>query len=508
MRLPLLALVMIVLAAATSFAAPTVPRPRGAAAAAAPARAPRGRPAAQHKNVKKTFDAEPRVVSWTYDKLHHPHVVAAALRDVAAGKMSRSEVASLASPETLDALIDANLTAGEPVRRGPTIGAAPKGQTRKQSAAAVQSEWAKITPMLSAEPEYWPKQLQLPDAYDKETKRASVWFTANTDGFVTATLPTGAPFRIKRIVSYDGSYTMSPLGPLMTPWDSRNAPPFALSVRAGQQFAVTVEFAPEFKIGKMMAGAKSGKLRVKGGSFTVDVPITGMFNGIRTAGVVLRSNEDQVVIDTPSVGLRTTVTTKMEVLNLGNDPRTATISAESLPTGITLVGSPSVSLGVGESKSVDVTLQLENGEYGYGQPLVLRATAPGGLTSSTAMTVNVVKTYREWLFNDSVEGVDLALVYRLDSSGNWFFSGTQHNTGSILGWHIEMQLILGDDYVPNWPFRSSPGTMTGIGGPALVAQSSAWKDTGPDGKGTWSKAFFADLISRSAHFEIELDSVP
>jgi hypothetical protein len=62
--------------------------------------------------------------------------------------------------------------------------------------------------------------------------------------------------------------------------------------------------------------------------------------------------------------------------------------------------------------------------------------------------------------------------------------------------------------VPNWPFRGSPGTMTGIGGPALVTQHEAWKDHGPDGKHSWSKDFYAELISRPSHFHIEMESVP
>ena len=81
----------------------------------------------------------------------------------------------------------------------------------------------------------------------------------------------------------------------------------------------------------------------------------------------------------------------LAVLNLGA-ARTATIAADALPTGMTLVGSPSVALAANEAKTVEVTLQLDGGVYGYGQPLELRATAPGGLTSSTAMTVTVVKS--------------------------------------------------------------------------------------------------------------------
>jgi hypothetical protein len=510
MRLPILALGVIVLAAATSVAAPMPSRPGAASPAPraasdtpapTPARAPAG-----HKNLKKSFDAEARAVTWTYSKLHHPQLVAAVLRDVQAGKLPRSAVETLASPATLDRLLDAKLPQRTPVTRGPTLGPAPRGETKKQSSAVAASEWGALTVALPVQPDYSPKQLALPDAYDKEVKRASVWFTANADGHVTATLPTGAPFRIKRITSYDGSYERTPLGMIMSAWDWRDTAPFALSVRAGQQYAVTVEFAPEFELGTMMAGQKNGKLRVKGDKFTVNVPLSAMFRGIHVAGVVLSPTEDLVTVDAYLPATKKSITTKMQVFNLGTEARTATISADSLPPGMTLVGSPSVSLAVGETKNVDVTLQLDGGEYGYGQPAVLRATAPGGLTSSAALTMNIVKTERVWEFKDDAEGIDFWLVYRLSSEGHWWFMGTEHNTGSPLGWNLDIQLKLGG-IGQGFPIHASPGTMTGIGGPQLVSQHTAWDSAGPNG-GAWTKNFYAELIAKSAKFVIEMDSVP
>jgi hypothetical protein len=505
MRVPLLALFVLLFAATTGLATASLPRPRGAAASANPA--PRKAWPEGHKSAKRNVEIEPRIGSWTYAKLHHPELVAQVLRDVAAGKRSRDDVAGLASPGLLDRLVTAKLPERDSARARGAVGAPPKGQTREQARAAGKSEWAQLVGTLQAAPEYSPKQLQLPAAYDKEVKRQSVWFTANADGFVTATLPTGAPFRIARIVAYDGTYTMTAMGPLMNASDSRTSAPFALAVRAGQQFAVTVEFAPEFELGTMMVGMKKGNLRVKDGSFTVNVPISAMFNGIRVAGVVLSPTEDLLVLDTSVPANKAKITTRMQVLNLG-DARTATITADTLPTGMTLVGSPSVSLAANEAKTVDVTLQLDGGVYGYGQPLELRATAPGDLTSSTAMTVTVVKSERYWEFDDDIEGVDLSLVYRLDSAGNWNFFATEWNRSSLLPWDIEIQLALGDDYVPNWPYKVSLGTMGGLAGPELANQSDAWDDPGPDGRHTFSKAFFADLVSRPAHFHIQMESRP
>lgn len=506
MRLSFVAVLVLIFATTTAFAAPSVPRPRGAAAPAKAASPRRAWPAG-HKSAAKRTDAEPRIGSWTYAKLHHPELVAQVLRDVAAGKRSRNEVAGLASPEQLELLLAAKFPEPDAARgRGP-VGAPPRGQTRKQARGMAQSEWAQLAARLTAPPEYAPKQLQLPAAYDKEVKRQSVWFTANADGFVTATLPTGAPFRVSRIVAYDGSYTMTPIGPLMNASDSRTSAPFALAVRAGQQFAVTVEFAPQFELGKMMAGLKQGKLRVKDDKFTVNVPISAMFNGVRIDGVVLSPTEDLLVLDTVVPAHEAKFTTKMQVLNLGA-ARTATIAADALPTGMSLVGSPSVALAANEAKTVEVTLQLDGGVYGYGQPLELRATAPGGLTSSTAMSVTVVKSERYWEFEDNIEGVDLWIVYRLDSAGNWNLFATEWNRSSLLPWDVEFQLVLGTDYVPNWSYNIGLGTKDGLAGPKFANQSDGWNDPGPDGKHSWSKDFFADLVARQAHFHINMETRP
>ena len=126
MRLSFVAVLVLIFATTTAFAAPSVPRPRGAAAPAKAASPRRAWPAG-HKSAAKRTDAEPRIGSWTYAKLHHPELVAQVLRDVAAGKRSRDEVAGLASPEQLELLLAAKFPEPDAARgRGP-VGAPPRG---------------------------------------------------------------------------------------------------------------------------------------------------------------------------------------------------------------------------------------------------------------------------------------------------------------------------------------------------------------------------------------------
>src|SRR5262249_40566831 len=111
----------------------------GSAAPARPGTAPAARPAAKpagHKSIAKQFDGEVKLVTWSYDKLHNPELVAAALRDVASGKLPRSAVATLGSKKSLDKLIAAKLPQRDPSTDPPSLGPAPKGETRAQAKAA------------------------------------------------------------------------------------------------------------------------------------------------------------------------------------------------------------------------------------------------------------------------------------------------------------------------------------------------------------------------------------
>lgn len=495
---------VVLVAGATSFAGPRIPAPKSPAAASPSS--PRAVPAG-HQTHEKTPVPTVRSVSWAYTKLHQPHVVAAMLQDVKDGKLPRAALAGLGDRRTIDELLGVDLTDREPVR-GRSRGAPPKGQTREQAREQTRSGgasgWGALAAVLPAKPEYAPSQLVFADAYDKEIKRATVWFTANRDDFVTASIATAAPFRIHRIASYDGSFETSPGGMLMAAWDTDKSAPFGLSVRAGQQFSVTVEFAPEFRLGTMMAGPKSGKLDVKGEHFGVKVPMSASFNGVRVAGVLLSPTEEELTVDVALTPKRSFSTT-MRVLNIG-DARTATISADTLPAGVTLVGTPTVALAANETKEIDVAFELDGGSFGNGQPMLLRATAPGGHASEAGLTMNLVQTDTQWEFHEEAEGIDFWLVYRLNSSGRWYFVGREENVSSPLGWEIDIRLELGGQSIA-MPIHASIGTMTGATGPNPGYQHRSWMSAGPNGT-AWSKAFYAELVARPARFRIELDSRP
>ncbi len=505
MRLaPLAVLSFIIAAAATSGAEPPRPGfvPQTPPASSAPT--PPRRPGSTRIPVQVTG----RTVTWSYLKLHQPQAVVRVLNEVAAGKSPRSSLAGLGSTATTDKLLKMPPQhAATTGTTGTTRGVARKGQTKQQAIAAPPSEWGVLTRTLLGAPDYAPTALKLGDAYDKDIKRASVWFTANTDGHITATIPTGAPFRISKIVSYDGSIEMTSLGPVMKPWDWRMSAPFELSVRAGQQFAVIVEFAPKFDLGTMMAGAKTGKLEVKDDKWTVNVPLSGMFNGVHVAGVVLSPTEDDLTFATTYYPTKNVpLPTKVQVFNLGNDPRTATISADSLPPGVTLDGSPSVALAPGEAKLVDIRFLMNGGpgfhgwDYGYGQPIVLRATAPGGLTSTTNLTMNILEGQHNWHASGTLLNVDFGADFTLFAQGHWHYRCDMTNDSLVIK-DVDLDFHIYGATVATYTDALASATGIGLPQPGYGSRSSGGQSYAQDlrwGYNIWTT--YADATQQKGTF--------
>ena len=132
--------------------------------------------------------------------------------------------------------------------------------------------------------------------------------TANADGNVVASFPSGSPFRIREIVSYDGTLTVDsglattggalPTGAVRRVWDWRKNPPFELPVRAGQELRVIVEFAPVFDFFTMPAGTYTSTLDVHGDAWHVKVPTTGTLRGADLAGFVIETDVDELTVAT------------------------------------------------------------------------------------------------------------------------------------------------------------------------------------------------------------------
>jgi hypothetical protein len=249
-------------------------------------------------------------------------------------------------------------------------------------------------------------------------------------------------------------------------------------VRAGQEFRVIVEFAPVFDAfgtPAMVAGQKSGTLNVKADNWGANVPLHGMFQGVHIEGVVL-SGGDEVTGWTWTPVANHAVPFTVQLFNMGSQARTVTFSADSLPPGVAL--SPtgtSVSFAAGESKTVPLTFLLScnaggggcapaNGfAYGNDQPITLRATS-GQLTSTTAMTINIVYPWTVWEWTHEDLGVSYQASYTAIPTGEFDF-GVIVSNSSIQHASLDYTFELGGTQLGH-----ATGYVTGLNGYAPETQ--------------------------------------
>lgn len=499
MRLHVIALICVVTAVAATSAAdprPPIPAPAPSASAGTPKR-----------SVRKSLTVDAKLVTWSYLMVHQPQMAANVVRQVAEGKLPPSVIAGIGNAATRAALLKNAWPQKPTPQRGATHGLPAKGQTKAQTTAANPSTWATLTHGLNGTPEVSPARLKFADAWDKQVKRATVWFTATTDSHVTASLPTGAPFRVAKIVSYEGTVDAGKFKFVPKAWDWRDSAPFSLTVHAGQTFSVTVEFAPVFELGTMMAGQKSGTLEVKDDKWTVHVPLSGMFQGVNINGVVLTPTEDEIGYATPFYPTKDApVATQLQVFNIGSDTKTVTITADALPAGVTLDGTPSVVVKGGETKNVDVRFLLNGGpgngwDFGYGQPISLRASAPGGLTSTTTLSLDIMWTTHLWQAYDKTLSVDWRAEWTLFSNGHWEYVVNAANS-SLFRATVLIEFYIYGHRVAD--FTRWLGNVSGIGG-----SPSDFLDYGGDlaFPYPWSLAGYATMSQQKGTFSIEVNEI-
>ncbi len=116
------------------------------------------------------------------------------------------------------------------------------------------------------------------------------------------------------------------------------------------------------------------------------------------------------------------------------------ITGDELPAGVTLEGgSKTVALAGNESKWVDLrfllsrtaTPPLTGWEYGFGQPITLKAEG-SGKTAYTYLGINIVEPQVHWSWSGKPIGVYCILGYTIFADGNFKFSRAVVND-NVLG---------------------------------------------------------------------------
>jgi hypothetical protein len=383
----------------------------------------------------------PRLASWAYLKMQYPELVLGALRAVEAGMLTRAILEDIAGAESRARLEKATWANAPEIPKEALRGLPPRDDAAVPTSGP-NSAWhllrSHVPDPAGAFPDYAPKSLDFKTVSNKQISSSSVWLTANADGKVLASVPPGTPFRVKEIISYDGTLRVDSGLPTVggglatravrRVWDWRKGPPFELPVRAGQEFRVIVDFAPVFDFFTMPAGNYTSRLDVEGDAWHIKVPITGTLRGLDVAGFVIETDVDELTVATwyPTTDLP--VPTKLRIMNIGKAPQTVTLSADVLPPGVTFDGGPrTIVLAGNETRWVNIQFLLsrsgsgEGWHYGFGQVVTLRAERETG-DSYVSLGLNIIQPKYAWTWGGAPLGVNVQLAYVIFATGHFQFS--------------------------------------------------------------------------------------
>ncbi|MBU6480863.1 MAG: hypothetical protein KGS09_10020 [Nitrospirae bacterium] len=278
-------------------------------------------------------------VTWGCLRMHSPHEIVSALKDVQAGKRGAYVLEGLASPERMGQLLAARYpdtqTLASPNQQDVATRRLNSNALAAMSQQAIQSSpsagvsaispdksatsinnltWTSlVTPTVEAKigsrikvpllADFSPKQLALGSIWDGQTPRGRVRIIASREGSVTVSLAKPRPFRIvemhassgvlRRVTAKANTATVVS----SEPTQSRTQPPWTIVAKSGQDILVTVEFAPHFDL---FSGDSAGRyyttLDVYGDQWSAQIPVSGFFNGIKIGMVpVLDSYQVDVI---------------------------------------------------------------------------------------------------------------------------------------------------------------------------------------------------------------------
>ena len=137
---------------------------------------------------------------------------------------------------------------------------------------------------------------------------------------------------------------------------SRSSPPFTLAAKGGDRIVITVESAPVLNLfNGPTAGNYDAKLQLGAKSWSAAIPVTEMFNGLKTGVVATLESYDVVAYMPESYypGTTTGAQAVMTLVNTDNFAHTVTVSATQLPPGFSFAPQQAV---IGAGRTAKLTL--------------------------------------------------------------------------------------------------------------------------------------------------------
>jgi hypothetical protein len=408
------------------------------------------------------------LVTWTYYRMQRPSVIEQAALAVRAGKVP-IEIASginLSAPDT----------------SGP-IPARPKSNRAEsvaRSGSVVSNAGTMMTPLVV---EHTPAKLEMGSVWDGGILQRSVFLTSPTDGDVQVKVPPDTPFRIAKVLAYDGTaeeaqadertvarfdradhdVTVKPGAIVVRDLSSggrgvmlktlgvsavSDTPPFTLHAKSGQQLKVIVAFEPRLT-NRNWAGSYDTNVSIQGTAWRFIVPAHAVFKGADFGPWISIHDPDVDVIASSGSSIEVNVPIKM--IN-GGPAESCTVAPEILPKGVMM---KPFDLSLGENSNTPASLHFVvdlNYPTGAaivpGQDVVVRLDWRGG-SKLTNLTLNLFDYFHHWGWNGEVGGLDIAYDMSVYSNGKFVFYYSAANDNLILERDFAIRFYVNDVELAN-----------------------------------------------------------
>ena len=425
------------------------------------------------------------LVTWTYYRIQRPAVIEQAALAARAGKIP-IEIASginLSAPDT-----------SGPIQARPKSN---RAESVARSGSVVSNAGTMMTPL---DVEHTPAKLEMGSVWDGGVLQRSVFLTSPTDGDVQVKVPPDTPFRIAKVLAYDGTAEEAQADERMVARFDRtdqdvtvkagtvavrdlnsggrsvmlktlgvsavsDTPPFTLHAKSGQQMKVIVAFEPRLA-NRNWAGSYDTNVTIQGTGWRLIVPAHAVFKGADFGPWISIHDPDVDVIASSGSSIEVNVPIKM--INGGPAER-CTIAPEVLPKGVMM---KPFDLSLAENSNTPASLHFVvdlNYPTGAaivpGQDVVVRLDWKGG-SKLTNLTLNLFDYFHHWGWNGEVGGLDVAYDMSIYSNGKFVFYYSAANDNLILERDFAIRFYVNDVELAN-----VSGT---AGRNSVVSESFGW----------------------------------
>ncbi len=216
-------------------------------------------------------------------------------------------------------------------------------------------------------PSHAPDQMDFGSVWNGESAKRTLSLTTIASGYVTVEIPRG-PFRVaeyRELGGSTGGQTVVQFGmksvKARTTYADGQSGPFQWSLAPNTAIEVDIVFQPHFDLFTMAAGPKSATMKVTGpgphGAWAFNVPLRGMFDGMRTSPLLILPEKDILSVADPFETVQKFV---VRLVGTGEDVSGRIVWPSASP-GLKVKPYGNVSLDASETKEFTVPVEGTGG---------------------------------------------------------------------------------------------------------------------------------------------------